>query len=121
MKSNADDEKLPRLLDANFRQVRQKQIFAWWKEWTAKMRTVEEWTMRKEKQKDVRLKREYFSNLQERYEKSQATNHSKKRVELEIKRKFITVWVNRINSKRKLVLYRYQKHTGVEKPFKPYF
>lgn len=102
MKSHADDEKLPRLLDANLRQVRLKQVFAWWKDWTGKIKTLKSWKEDKAIAKDKILKQVYMNKMKETFQKCQNMNVSKKKLELEIKRKFITCWVNQINSRRSL-------------------
>lgn len=101
LKSNADDEKLPRLLDANLKHVRTKQMFAWWKEWTAKMKSVQDWKESREHAKDKVIKKTYFKKILDLVERTRNHTMSKSKIEREIKRKFLTVWVNQLNSRRK--------------------
>jgi len=92
--------KLPRLFDAHTKQTKLRQIFDWLKDYTEKMKQLRSLQARVAQREDKNLRLTYWFKLRSMFEKSTKLNEIEKSLHKVQKRKYLTLWVSALNSRR---------------------
>lgn len=106
LKSLHEEAKVPKACDQHRRLSTLSRCVAAWSRWTLKTKSLMELCRTNRVAEDKQIKRRYFGLLTGVFAKRQEVNQKSQLLNCIIKRKFLTLWAQSLNSKRRSELSR---------------
>lgn len=100
LREEVSQARVPKFCDAYVREKNLSRSFQLWWDWVEKMKVLRFISDRKKEREDKLLKREYFEVLLEEKQRRDHMREKERQITLIMKRKFMSLWAQSINSFR---------------------